>query len=69
MWYATHHSLTAGFKRMPAVVGMAIFLQYWCEPPSAVTPKAAHARLQHLKQAQAACCAFSASLSLHTYGC
>jgi hypothetical protein len=37
---------TAGFKRMPAVVGMAIFLQYWCAPPSAVTPKAAHARLQ-----------------------
>ena len=28
---------TAGFKRMPAVVGMAIFLQYWCAPPSAVT--------------------------------
>jgi hypothetical protein len=24
----------AGFKRMPAVVGMAIFLQYWCAPPS-----------------------------------
>jgi hypothetical protein len=22
----------AGFKRMPAVVGMAIFLQYWCVP-------------------------------------
>jgi hypothetical protein len=45
--------LTAGFKRMPAVVGMAIFLQYWCAPPSR-----RHARLQRRKQAQAVGCTF-----------